>query len=125
MSMDGPAMHKVIVYGSLKQGMPNHGYLSNAIFLGEDTLAQVTLYDLGFFPGAKLEESQGIVVEVYTVNQVTLQRLDRLEGFIPGQPELSFYRRTRLSTRFGEAWIYLYAHAVDDMPAIRRGAWPG
>jgi gamma-glutamylcyclotransferase (GGCT)/AIG2-like uncharacterized protein YtfP len=115
--------HRVVVYGTLKQGLPNHGYLRDAIFLGEDILSQITLYDLGYFPGAKLEVSMGIQVEVFDINSETLQRLDWLEGYYPDQPERSFYQRITLATRYGEAWVYLYAHGVEDLPVIRRGGW--
>ena len=114
---------RVAVYGTLKQGLPNHGYLRESIFLGTDNLTQITLYDLGYFPGAKLEASAGIEVEVFAVCPVTLGRLDRLEGYIADQPERRFYHRLRLPTRFGMAWVYIYAHAVDELPAIRQGGW--
>lgn len=123
MTLELAETHQVAVYGTLKQGLPNHDYLRDAVFLGEDHLSQITLYDLGYYPGAKLEDSAGIQVEVFRVCSVTLQHLDRLEGYFRDQPERSLYHRTPLPTRFGAAWVYIYARAVGDLPAIRRGGW--
>lgn len=54
-----PSKHRVAVYGTLKRGMSNHGLLRQSRFLGEESLTSLTLYDLGLFPAAKLEPSQG------------------------------------------------------------------
>ncbi len=115
--------HQVAVYGTLKRGLPNHGYMRGARFMGDDWLTDITLYDLGYFPGAKLEPSGGIHVEIYQIDDSTLVALDRLEGYRPEQHELSLYHRVLLSSRFGTTWVYVYNHDVDDLPVIRQGAW--
>ena len=50
----------VAVYGTLKKGLGNHGLMAQAQFLGCDKLAQICLYDIGPYPGARLEASGGI-----------------------------------------------------------------
>lgn len=72
---------KMFVYGTLKKGMHNHGYLKGAKFLGK--------YETG--PGYRkvvnglpylIEDSEGAGCdgELYEVSQLTLKMLDRLEG---------------------------------------------
>ncbi len=113
----------VAVYGTLKRGLGNHHWLEGADFLGDDRLAGVTLYDLGPFPGAKLEPSRGVEVEVFRVDARLLAGLDRLEDYRPRQPRLGLYDRTPHPTAFGHAWLYLYNPDVSGHEAIREGGW--
>ena len=76
-------IQRVAVYGTLKRGGSNSKLLKGTIFLGEDWLTGVTLYDLGPYPGALAEPSKGVKVEVFEVNDQTLEQLDRLEDFFP------------------------------------------
>lgn len=115
--------HRVAVYGTLKCGLANHGLLRQACYLGETLLHDITLYDLGWFPGARLEPSDGILAEVYGVDEGTLTALDHLEGFRPEDPGRSLFLRHSLETPFGAAWVYLYNHPVDEFEAMRSGAW--
>lgn len=114
----------VAVYGTLKRGLCNHHWLSGADFLGSDQLTSVTLYDLGPYPGAKPEPSQGIQVEVFRVDTRTLGELDRLEGYRVRAPKSGDYDRLIHHTAFGPAWLYLFNHSVTGCPAIREGGWP-
>lgn len=113
----------VAVYGTLKRGLVNHHLLSRAHFLGEDCLCAITLYDLGPYPGAKAEQSQGIDVEVYAITPAELEQLDALEDFRADAPEQGEYTRVLLDTAFGAAWLYLYNPAVHNKPVQRRGSW--
>lgn len=113
----------VAVYGTLKRGLRNHHWLDGAEFLGSDRLAEVTLYDLGPYPGAKLAPSRGVEIEVFEVNARLLAGLDRLEDYRPRQPRLGLYDRTVHTTAFGPAWLYLYNPDVTGFAAIREGGW--
>lgn len=115
--------HKVVIYGTLKRGEPNHNVLRNAEFLGEDRLTCVALYDLGDWPGARLEPSDGIEVEVYAVTLSQLARLDEFEDYRPHAPGTSLYVRRTVRTCFGHAWVYLYNRGVQAARRITRGAW--
>lgn len=115
--------HRVAVYGTLKFGFANHGLLRHACYLGETLLHDITLYDLGWFPAAKLELSGGILAEVYGVDEDTLAILDHLEGFRPEDPERSLFLRHAMETPLGEAWVYIYNHPVDEFEPMRRGSW--
>lgn len=115
--------HRVAVYGTLKFGLANHGLLRQARYLGETLLEEITLYDLGWYPGAKLEPSSGILVEVYGVDEGTLAVLDHLEGYRPGNSESSLFLRHSLDTPFGATWVYLYNYPVGELEPMRSGSW--
>lgn len=114
---------RVAVYGTLKRGLRNHHVLRGARFLGRDRLRAITLYDLGAYPGAKLEASAGVAVEVYAVSAVTLGRLDHLEDYRPRTPSRGDYDRQPLATAHGPAWVYLYNWPVRGRRRISRGGW--
>lgn len=116
--------NRVGVYGTLKKGHSNQHFMTAARFVGRCRLNQITLYDIGPFPGAKLRPSQGIDVEVYDVTDKLFARLDGLEGYKPRAPKSGEYDRRQLETPFGPAWIYLYNRRVSGLPEIRRGGWP-
>lgn len=113
----------VAVYGTLKRGLRNHHWLGAAEFLGSDRLADIILYDLGPFPGAKLAPSRGVDVEVFRVDVRLLTGLDRLEDYRPRQPQRGLYDRTVHPTRFGPAWLYFYNPEVTGCEAILQGGW--
>jgi gamma-glutamylcyclotransferase (GGCT)/AIG2-like uncharacterized protein YtfP len=113
----------VAVYGTLKRGCSNYFLLEHAEFLGVDTLTAITLYDLGPYPGARQEPSQGIDVEVFSVSADQLESLDQLEGYFEHAPEQGLYDRKPLLTRYGLAWVYLYNPPVDGCRKISRGPW--
>ncbi|MEP1213454.1 MAG: gamma-glutamylcyclotransferase family protein [Marinobacter sp.] len=117
------SLNRVGVYGTLKKGHSNHHFMATARFVGRCRLKQITLYDIGPFPGAKLRPSQGIDVEIYDVTNELFARLDQLEGHNPRAPRAGEYDRRQLETPFGLAWIYLYNRDVSGLPAIQRGGW--
>ena len=116
-------LEMIAVYGTLRKGYGNHSLLARAQFLGRDSLQQICLYDIGPYPAARLEASEGIEVEVYTVTPSELACLDLLEEYDPSAPQNSLYTRELLATRFGFAWVYLYQMSVIGRPCLRSGAW--
>ena len=73
--------HLVFVYGSLRRG--NAGAMSvrfpEARFIA-DGRVRGSLYDLGAYPGLKLNESASFVIgEIYEVDEHTLSELDQFE----------------------------------------------
>lgn len=113
----------VAVYGTLKRGMTNHRLLEEARYVGSDLLTSITLYDLGDYPAALLESSEGIQVEVYEVSDAQIADLDRLEEIDPRNPDAGLYSRCICQTRHGNAWIYIYNRAVDGRARIDNGSW--
>lgn len=116
-------LSRVGVYGTLKRGQSNHHILARAHFVGRCHLDQITLYDIGPFPGAKLCPSDGIEVEIYDVIEETFARLDELEDYNPQAPQAGVYDRRQLETAFGAAWVYFYNPDVSGLPEIRSGGW--
>ncbi len=93
-----PRVHRVFVYGTLLRGEPNHGFLARAEWVGvARTRAEFELVDLGYFPAMIPHGETAISGEVYSTDEATLRRLDRLEG----HPE--FYTRTRIQLADGNA----------------------
>lgn len=100
-------MYLVSVYGTLKSGLGNHGYLIGSKFIKEDHTGDgYALFvdkrsELPFVERDK--DGKGCEIEIYEVDQSMLEELDRLEG----HPH--FYRREvlkKLDDR--EVWIYIY-----------------
>lgn len=118
-----PDLDKVAVYGTLKRDMANHRLLERARFVGSDIVRSITLYDLGEYPAAVLESSNGIQVEVYELTPDELAELDRLEECDAANPQAGLYSRQVCSTRYGDAWIYIYNHAVDVKTRLDTDSW--
>lgn len=114
--------NRVAVYGSLRKGFYNHHIIEGSIFLGEDWIFEINLYDLGPYPGALMEQSDGVLVEVYEVSDQCLLRLDELEGFLENDQN-SLYRRIPIESSYGSVWIYIYNQAVDPNELIESGIW--
>ncbi|MGR5141934.1 gamma-glutamylcyclotransferase family protein [Photobacterium sp. DNB23_23_1] len=110
---------KVFVYGTLREGEANAGFLKGAVKLGKERLAEgYMLYSLGTYPGAiTLPDGGPLWGEVYRINACILRALDWLEDY-PVE-----YDRVEISTSYGKAWIYLYNPPVSDLPVIESGDW--
>lgn len=100
-------MSRVAVYGSLRQGFHNHPLLEGAEFIGTTVTDQeYTMYSLGSFPAVTLTIPYSqIVVEIYEVDDYTLARLNRLEGY-RGEGMDNFYDRSEVQTGLGPALMY-------------------
>jgi gamma-glutamylcyclotransferase (GGCT)/AIG2-like uncharacterized protein YtfP len=117
---DGLERHLVFVYGTLKRGHGNHHWLAEAVFLGESSLHDAVLHDLGPFPMA-IEGDGAVQGEVYAVDDAGLARLDRLEG----TPRL-YGRHHRTLADGRRAWVYLGQwRQVRNVPRIADGCWRG
>lgn len=88
----------VFVYGTLKEGGVNHGYLtedSNLRYLGQAKTAinKFCMYNATHFPivvdDASLVDATSILGEIYAVSPDTIMKMDMLEG-VP-----MLYRRIR------------------------------
>lgn len=100
-------LHTVFVYGTLKKGYSNHGYLAQQEYLGEyESNPRWGLVDLGPFP-AMVCGSLAVKGEAYAVTDDVLEELDVLEGVAQG-----FYHRRRIEINNTggkiNAWVYTY-----------------
>lgn len=103
--------HLVFVYGTLRQGLPNHHLLAGARFLGSArTKHRYALY-VEYFPKVVADEAvTSIQGELYLVDSYTLALLDDLED----HPFV--YRREQVPVLMDDgaetlAWLYFHPEA--------------
>lgn len=100
----------VFVYGTLKRGGENHGWIAPQQFVAEARTAPLfRLYDLGGYPGmVRVEDGLSIQGEVWRVDDAGLIKLDELEDTEGGE-----YERVRVplegvfSAQPVEGYVYL------------------
>lgn len=99
----------IFVYGTLKRGIGNHGFIAGSEFLGEAvTVGRYALHIDGGLPMVDRDNPVSIIHgEVYQVNEDTMGRLDGLEG------HPVWYRRELVTVRLVDdtlvdAWIYFH-----------------
>jgi len=110
-------MSVVAVYGSLLKGLHNHSFLEESTFIKNDTVEGFDMYALSSFPGI-IEGYGKVKVELWEVNESTLNSLDGLEG----HPR--HYKRTNVITESGEeVMIYVYQYKVDQRAKVLDGDW--
>ena len=118
----------VAVYGSLRQGMGNHGIISDNEFVVQTTLSGgYRMVSLGGFPGVmETDKPQSpIIVEVYKVSELrNMQRLDSLEGY-RGPHANNFYDKKLVTLDNGmQAHIYLLnEEGYGAYPEVSNGDW--
>lgn len=102
-------MNKVYVYGTLR---PNNS---------ETVQIPGKLYDLGWFPGGRVDESSesSFTCEVIELDDEALKRTDRYEGFYEHSPEDSLFVRKPIL----DGWIYEYNHEVSEDRRVKSGDW--
>lgn len=80
-------MTLVFVYGTLKRGCSNHGYLIGQRYVGDArTTGGFTLYTVTDYPGMvrSVDARDTVTGEVWEVDEECLRRLDALEGIEEG-----------------------------------------
>ena len=114
----------VSVYGSLRKKQSNYEYyLSNSKYKGTfSTEPEYTLHSLSFYPGLKLNGNTSVVMEVYEVDEKTLETLNRLEGYRPGD-KATFYDRIEIDTPWGKAFTYIYVGELPKESIVESGDW--
>lgn len=114
----------VFVYGSLKKGYGNHPILGNSEFIGKaKTYLEFQMYSFGGFP-ALVSGDKSYEGEIYSVDEDTMVRLDRLEGY----PH--FYTRKEHNVIINDednplVWIYTLADEseAEALPIVERSSW--
>ncbi|WP_375260540.1 gamma-glutamylcyclotransferase [Palleronia sp.] len=121
--------HRVFVYGTLRRGFVNNeatlAFRNGATFLAEGRVPGA-MYSVGWYPAlieGRPGDVHGEIWELATPGMMHV--LDEYEGlFDDGPPE---YRREvrSVATDQGpiEAWVYVYAHEVDEQQLIASGDW--
>lgn len=114
----------IAVYGSLREGLHNYyHYLEESKLVGSfQTEPLYSLYDLGSYPGLKLEGNTKITLEVFEVTEDVEDSVDGLEGYRP-HVESVFYDKIQIETPFGTAGLYIYVPSVTDRTLVESGDW--
>lgn len=107
----------LFVYGTLKRGCSNHRHLADQTYIGPArTPPGFRLYDLGGYPAivAKPDDAEGVLGEVWSVDDNALRRLDEFEGVHEG-----LYRRAPIALLppFADRRVEAYFSAT---PVINR-----
>lgn len=136
--MSGAKLPKLpfFVYGTLRHGQPNHALWGDGIArTAPATLPGAALFDCGPFPMLALRQGRTVHGELVWTRAdaytAVLNRLDKLEGFNPGDPDRSLFKRRQCSAQDGTqqthaAWVYLVSEtAVSQLPEIPGGDWSG
>lgn len=106
----------IFVYGTLKRGMGNHDRFCSDALTIEPAVTTGRLYHLPYGFPAMFDAPDGQVFgEVMTFPDIakTLERLDLLEGYRPGDAGSHYIRieKSVIDTNNGErspAWVYVY-----------------
>jgi gamma-glutamylcyclotransferase (GGCT)/AIG2-like uncharacterized protein YtfP len=107
----------LFVYGTLRRGGSHHDLLHGAPMLGDWTSGpHFDLLDMGPYP-ALIGGRGRVSGEIYRIGSHMLPALDAYEG-CPGD-----YRRERIHTPFGEAWVYLWDRPAPAVSVIPGGDW--
>ncbi|MGM7700339.1 gamma-glutamylcyclotransferase family protein [Pseudalkalibacillus sp. Hm43] len=102
--------HLVFVYGTLRKGASNHHVLNGARCVAENAWIKGTLYDTGLgYPALSLSPHGKVHGEIFEVDDIGLQTLDQLEGFVADR-ESNLYERMvqKVTTRDGLLDTYIY-----------------
>lgn len=100
-------LHKIFVYGTLRQSHSNHQLLENACCYGVGTTVDnYSMYIAGGYPFVVGSEARyPIVGELYGVDDETLAKLDKMEG----HPH--YYARREITVIVADqeytAWMYV------------------
>lgn len=121
--------HRVFVYGTLRRGFVNNkatlAFRNRATFIAEGRVPGA-MYSVGWYPAlveGRPGEVHGEVWELSTPGMMHV--LDEYEGLLGDGP--AEYRREirAVETDQGriDAWVYVYAHEVDEQQFIPSGDW--
>lgn len=109
------AKHILFAYGTLKRTFHNHYLLEKAEYLGTGyTRSKYALYASGIPFVVKNEEISHIHGELYQIDEITLKKLDRLEG----HPDWYCRERVEIVSAAGQilsAWMYFFPQATGEL----------
>lgn len=128
----------VFVYGTLRHGLGNYGRIlaGNTVHEQPATLPNVTMYNAGGFPFVSLDGENTVTGEVMYLDprnaEMTMRRLDRLEGFQRPGARHNMYERTQVDVTLADgitlrAWTYVTSESsqewTEDMDVLESGDW--
>jgi gamma-glutamylcyclotransferase (GGCT)/AIG2-like uncharacterized protein YtfP len=123
-------VRQVFVYGTLKRGFSRFRLAPLVRLRRRVEPAELpgTLYDLGTYPGLRLEGEGNVYGEIHLFSDIeqALRVLDMVEGYREGRPSL--FQRVLVEARDRRGrrrpcWAYVYAKPVDDSRRLVSGLW--
>ena len=121
----GKGLHRIFVYGTLMRGERNHRLIALQECEGEGIIRGFDLYNLGHYPGIRPSDNPEYVVhgEVYLVDDLTLERVNELEG--EGSLYLLQFTEVVMKDKTVYAGVYVYNHECRESNRIHSGCWKG
>ncbi len=123
-------MHKLFVYGTLKEGYGNHHYIKGSKQLSKTASVEgYGMHRLGGFPGAVADQNSEIYGEVYEIDDATLKDCDGLEGYRPDKPDYGLYNRIVVDALVVDdveshrCFMYTYNGSIAGRPKVEGGKW--
>jgi gamma-glutamylcyclotransferase (GGCT)/AIG2-like uncharacterized protein YtfP len=106
---------RIFVYGTLKRGLSNHGWMAGQQFIAEARTEPVyRMYDFGGFPGMVPMAQDGVSIlgEIWEVDESGRKKLDILEDVEGGEYTLELVRLADADPGTGgeEEPIYTYLY---------------
>ncbi|EJS68834.1 gamma-glutamylcyclotransferase [Bacillus cereus] len=120
-------MHYVFVYGTLRKAQTNAHYMQGAICIADDAWTFGKLFDTcEGYPAMICSNEEKVYGEVYTVDDVILQKLDELEEYT-GNAELDLYNRISQTVYIDgkeiDAYVYIAQNKKMLKKVIDSGDW--
>ena len=121
---------RVFFYGTLRTGFnrtTRAGVDAYLKFSGNGWISG-KLFDLGLYPAAVPATDARVFGEVFEITDppAVLEALDRIEGYLPAEPERSLYNRVQVAAtlddgRIEAVWVYFYNAPLGRAPRIHSG----
>lgn len=119
-------MKLIAVYGTLRRGCSNHYIMGESRFVGDTKTAPIfKMCSFGHFPAVFTKGNTAITVEIYEVDDKTLQRIYQLEGYtgIRGS-EFNWYDTIDINTPIGIAEMFIGVESsFHSLIEIKTGDW--
>jgi gamma-glutamylaminecyclotransferase len=115
----------IFVYGTLKKGYHNHGYLEGSTFLGfAKTEPIYTMHSNKYYPIVQRRGTTPISGEVYKVEEKALPAIFALEGYTgtKGHPD-NWYDTDVIETEFGKASIFVMGKIPNGTSVVESGVF--
>lgn len=120
-------MHKIFVYGTLRKNQANSAYLKKAEFVGFDYIKGYIMLDFDDYPMIFESGNDNIIkVEIYIIDDYTLEKIDCLEEYYGEGCIDNLYSRQTVESLSGiRGFIYTGGNVNDykNTDIIESGDW--
>ncbi len=122
-------MKKLFVYGTLKEGGYYAGrFNGQRTNLGNATISNAEMFDLGNFPGVVLKRDGVVHGELHEYQSAVFKELNKIEGYDPkGNNNLYDLQKVDVKLTNGKihkAFIYTFLRSIKNRKKVVNGFWP-